>query len=250
MSILKFCSFNLGEFVFEGVCGENISHQFPSHIHNHTVIGMVENGEMTIASKTKNIKVLAGDVFIINKNFPHKCMFNQCYYKVVPLFSSKEKSFVLDVKQDLTIYNLLKEMFASPDRVKDSYYKIIERVENIFINQDGSKDIIKLDKIDEIKSYIIDNCSQSLSLDMLSKTARKSKFCLNREFSQKIGIPPHYYQNYVRIMEAKKMLQNGSGILDAAVKFGFFDQAHFSKFFKRFIGISPKKFIKSNQIKP
>jgi len=41
---------------------------------------------------------------------------------------------------------------------------------------------------------------------------------------------------------AKKYLEQGADPLDAAMKTGFTDQSHFTKFFKKLIGLTPRQY--------
>ena len=38
---------------------------------------------------------------------------------------------------------------------------------------------------------------------------------------------------------AKKLLEQGSSLVEAAMRTGFSDQSHFTNYFSRFIGLSP-----------
>ncbi|MCA5011060.1 AraC family transcriptional regulator, partial [Clostridioides difficile] len=44
--------------------------------------------------------------------------------------------------------------------------------------------------------------------------------------------------------KAKKMLEQGIPPIEAALQTGFADQSHFSNFFKKFIGLTPKQYMK------
>ena len=40
------------------------------------------------------------------------------------------------------------------------------------------------------------------------------------------------------------MLESGTSIIETAMETGFVDQSHFSKFFKNFIGLTPRQYMK------
>jgi AraC-like DNA-binding protein len=56
-------------------------------------------------------------------------------------------------------------------------------------------------------------------------------------------MPPHEYQVQVRIMKAKTFLRLGRSISETASLVGFVDQSHFTRHFKRLVGITPGKFL-------
>ena len=48
-----------------------------------------------------------------------------------------------------------------------------------------------------------------------------------------------YLQN-IRIGKAKEMLEKGALPIDVALNSGFTDQSHFTHYFKRFLGVTPR----------
>ena len=96
--------------------------------------------------------------------------------------------------------------------------------------------------IERLKNYLQAHYSENISLSDLSKIAGLSPYHLCRTFSEVVGLPPHRYQTQLRIDRAKKLLLAGRSILYTASQVGFFDQSHFSRHFKRIVGVSPKKY--------
>ena len=66
-----------------------------------------------------------------------------------------------------------------------------------------------------------------------------SKSSLLRAFTRAKGMTPYRYLQSVRIGAARKLLEEGNSLIDTALKTGFSDQSHFSKFFNMFIGLTP-----------
>ena len=50
---------------------------------------------------------------------------------------------------------------------------------------------------------------------------------------------PYGYLESVRIVAAKRLLEQGVSPVDTALQVGFSDQSHFTNYFSRFIGLSP-----------
>jgi AraC family transcriptional regulator len=65
-----------------------------------------------------------------------------------------------------------------------------------------------------------------------------------RQFKAATGLPPHQYVILRRVERAKLLLQAGPGLSLAkvALRAGFSDQSQFSRHFKRFVGVTPKRF--------
>lgn len=92
------------------------------------------------------------------------------------------------------------------------------------------------------KHFLDEHYAERVSLQELARLMRMSAYHLNRTFRRKIGMPPHEYQVQVRIMRAKAFLRLGRSISETASLVGFVDQSHFTRHFKRFVGVTPGKF--------
>jgi AraC-like DNA-binding protein len=54
---------------------------------------------------------------------------------------------------------------------------------------------------------------------------------------------PHEYWVHYGLKKARELLLQGSDIAGAAYDAGFVDQSHFSRSFKRFIGVMPGEYV-------
>ena len=68
---------------------------------------------------------------------------------------------------------------------------------------------------------------------------------LVRSFTGAFGIAPHRYVTARRIDAARKRLLGGEAIARVATTVGFYDQAHFSRQFKRHVGTPPGCYARS-----
>jgi len=93
------------------------------------------------------------------------------------------------------------------------------------------------------KRFLDEHYAERVSLHELARLMRLSAYHLNRTFRRKIGMPPHEYQVQVRILKAKSFLRLGRSISETASLVGFVDQSHFTRHFKRFVGVTPGKFL-------
>ena len=94
------------------------------------------------------------------------------------------------------------------------------------------------------RAHLDENWIRNVSLDELATVAGVSKFHLARRFTEAVGLPPHTYQNQVRVNRAKEMLREGISVQDAAVRTGFSDASHLCRHFKRFTGTTPGRFAR------
>jgi len=65
---------------------------------------------------------------------------------------------------------------------------------------------------------------------------------LARSFAGVYGIAPHAYVQGRRLEAARARILAGQALADVAAEVGFYDQAHLTRHFKHFLGISPGRF--------
>ena len=93
--------------------------------------------------------------------------------------------------------------------------------------------------IQRVRSYLEENYAENISLEQLAAIAHLSPFHLLRSFRDQVGLPPHAYQLQTRILRAKPLLRLGMPCVETALAVGFADQSHFSRHFKRIVGVPP-----------
>lgn len=89
------------------------------------------------------------------------------------------------------------------------------------------------------RDYLHDNVCVNVTLADLSQVSRLSPYRLTRLFRATFGLPPHAYQLQLRIDHAKRLLLAGRSASDAGNEAGFFDLSHFTRHFKRYVGVAP-----------
>ena len=96
--------------------------------------------------------------------------------------------------------------------------------------------------IEYIHSYL----DSELSLTELAAQLNLSPFHFARLFKKSLGLSPHKYVMQNRIERAKRAISVAAdlSLSDIALQVGFYDQTHFSKTFKKYVGVSPKAFSK------
>ena len=94
--------------------------------------------------------------------------------------------------------------------------------------------------------YIHSFLDSELSLTELATQLNLSPFHFARLFKKSVGLSPHKYVMQNRIERAKRAIAVASdlSLSDIALQVGFYDQTHFGKAFKKYVGVSPKAFSK------
>jgi len=81
--------------------------------------------------------------------------------------------------------------------------------------------------------------AESLSLDDLANELSMSKCHLARCFERSLGVPPHRYRRLLRLQAARRLLEGGLSVGEAASETGFADAPHLTRAFRDWLGVSP-----------
>lgn len=90
-----------------------------------------------------------------------------------------------------------------------------------------------------VREYLVAAHASNISLEDLAKMANLSPYHLHRVFTREAGMPPHAFQTQVRISRARVLLNEGKRLNEVAAETGFADQSHFTREFKRYVGLTP-----------
>ena len=96
--------------------------------------------------------------------------------------------------------------------------------------------------VSRAEAYLRAHWDRPVSLSELSRAAGLSPFHLHRSFSRSVGLPPHAFQLQLRVDRAKTLLAGGLDIAAVAHRTGFADQSHFTRIFRRSVGVTPGRF--------
>ena len=93
------------------------------------------------------------------------------------------------------------------------------------------------------RDYLQAHALEHVTLTELAAISGTSVFHLARTFREAYGIPPHEYQNAIRVARACADLRAGTPL--AEIDLGFADQSHFSRHFKRVWAVTPGRYAAS-----
>ena len=99
-------------------------------------------------------------------------------------------------------------------------------------------------RLEAILGYIGEHLHAALTLRDLAAVVHLSPYHFARRFKESTGLPPHRYIIARRIERAKQLLRGGDelSLAQVAARVGFWDQGHFTRHFKRLVGVTPKRF--------
>ena len=244
-----------------------IMQKFPNHFHEYYVIGFVEEGQRRLLCKNKDYTINPRDLVILNPFDSHTCMQinnealdwrcinikKEVIQKVTEeIYGEKYlPSFSKTVLSDTEILMLLKELHTmivlgtgNSKTRKEKFYKIIKKLYDEYNGQILEEEVIPAEEIKYLCRYMKNNYRQKLTLDELSGITGQNKFTLLRNFNKVHGLTPYQYLETIRIEKARTYLEEGYTPAEVALNTGFSDQSHFTRFFKSFIGFTPKQYQK------
>ncbi len=86
---------------------------------------------------------------------------------------------------------------------------------------------------------LLQDGAADLTADDLAAAAGCSRYAAYRAFTQAYGLAPSDYQRQLRVRAARRLLIAGVSPAQAAAEAGFADQAHLTRWFRRYYGVTP-----------
>ena len=229
--------------------------KFPNHFHKHYVIGFIERGERKLSCLNKEYIVGSGDITIFNPYDVHTCeQINELPldYRCLNISEEIMEKIITNITETkVNIHSLITEK-SKEFRKEEVFILIIEYLIKYYsISVENNYPIKQSKNIKKVCEFLEKNFDKNISLDILTSLTDFSKYHLLRSFTKETGITPYGYLETIRIEKAKNFLERISPA-ETAFLTGFSDQSHFSNFFKKFIGLTPKQYqnIFINKNKP
>ena len=94
------------------------------------------------------------------------------------------------------------------------------------------------------------SAAADLTADDLGAAAGCSRYAAYRAFTKAYGMAPSDYQRQLRVQAARRLLIQGVAPAAAAAEAGFADQAHLTRWFHRYYGITPGAYRAAAQARP
>ncbi|WP_096271077.1 AraC family transcriptional regulator [Paucisalibacillus globulus] len=108
---------------------------------------------------------------------------------------------------------------------------------------DYRRDPYQNDVVDKAIHYIHDHILHPITLAEVAEEANVSPNYLSSLFRKVVGVPLIEYINRKKIEESKYFLEHtNSSLLDIALLFAFNDQSYYTALFRKYNGITPKKY--------
>jgi AraC-like DNA-binding protein len=229
------------------------------HSHEELSFGFVERNSSRIFCKALHFRLDINQVILLPPDTVHLCQpddTDKYIFKILHIdpiwffsaFNLDARSLIPQAAQlDKNAVKMKDRFFASFALIEDALIaesEILLFIGNLLFNvfdidQPKPQRLEDETAISNIKTYLDQNFTEQIQLDDLAALYGKSKFSLLRKFKAVYKLTPHAYLLNKRINAAKQLLLKGESIAQTAVGCGFFDQSHFVKTFRQYVGLNP-----------
>lgn len=243
---------------------------FKKHSHENYALGVIENGVQQfrlggakrVAPASAMIAINPGEVHDGEAAVPEGCRYRVAYFTddllsdiFFGLYGSRAhvSYFKTPVIADPHVSSALLRahhfMESTQQDLLAAETVMMQVVAEVFLRYgDDHREIQpvtrNLQAIKKSIEYLRQNVSENISLDEISSMAELSPYYFLRQFKAVTGLPPHAYLMQCRVYLARRAVEQGCSLVEAALQAGFADQAHFSRSFKAIHGLSPNDYKK------
>ncbi len=96
----------------------------------------------------------------------------------------------------------------------------------------------------QLRDLLDEHLAEPVTLEAAGAQLGRSVPHLVRSFTREFGVSPHAYLIGRRVDAARRALLQGARPADVAADLGFYDQAHFTRHFKRHLAVTPARFAR------
>lgn len=89
------------------------------------------------------------------------------------------------------------------------------------------------------RELIHDTYLEDITADDLAAATGRTRYAVYRAFRAAYGMAPSDYQRQLRLRAARRLIARGEPLSDIAARTGFADQAHLTRWFARYYGVTP-----------
>ncbi len=244
--------------VLEVKVSDSHPHAYKAHLHSELSIGVIERGETILTIDNTDYHFSEGDAVIIMPYVIHNCKpvdIHHWAFTMIYLDDPYKEAFTNAIGKDLKIgiaklgsheFQLIKNLSQMLLLEHNTFFEEVELIDCLISIMDSIE--VKIEKeidshIERIRDYIHHHFLEDISLDLIESQFRIDRFKLIRSFKRLYNTTPSAYQLQLKVDYAKQLIKNESDLITIALTSGFYDQAHFTREFKKSTGMTPKHYL-------
>ncbi|RXK14515.1 hypothetical protein CP965_03430 [Halarcobacter mediterraneus] len=261
-SIMKEISFKENKLIFKYM---NKKHSFSKHIHeNNYMLGVCLAGKSIFSMDNKDFEVNKNMLCLIPPNTVHSCnsfeiedkweyltcfIPKKLFEEVANSICSKsnvtfKKYFIKDDDLSKYLKELISTTLSSEKIANDEIINFINLFCEKYMTYKEKIKTIENEKFEVLFEYLKkENYDiKELTFYEMANIMKMNPYYFHRLFSKTIGLTPQTFINFLKVSKATKLLKEYQNLSSLAQECGFYDQAHFTKEFKKYHGITPTKY--------
>ena len=243
------------------------AHTFPRHTHDQYGIGVVDAGGHASWSGRGQVEAGPGYFISVNPGEVHDGRaiggrpraWRILYFEPAALAGMHDDvmegapdpfTFTAPVFVDRGLHRLFEDAFryAKSSRQPDgtmpcetAILRLVARLRSHCTEQPRSSET-PIACIRRARQRIDADPAAPVSLLELAKESNLSRYQLIRAFARELGLTPHAYILQRRIALAQRLIRAGCDLAEVAVRAGFYDQSHLTRWFVRQFGVTPSRY--------
>lgn len=236
---------------------------FPRHSHDQFGIGVVLAGAQRSWSGVGHVEASAGDVISVNPGEMHDGSpigaaarrWRMIYFEpeaLARLFAGEASGsleFETPCSRDRTLAARVNSLFAALLRegsgmaLEEALFRSAFRM--LVRTREPERLGVNAANLSRSLQRIRDDVTAPLALSDLAAEAGLSRFQFLRAFTKAVGATPHAYILQLRARLARRRIDRGDSLAEAALASGFADQSHMTRAFVRQFGFPPGQYARS-----
>lgn len=237
-------------------------HAFPPHSHETFVIELVESGSDEFVCAGRRYWTEPGDIVVLNPGEVHtgrphgsRWLHYRSFYPTpelldalssdagaTPLLSLRRIGSPAIREENLSAaFVRAHEACAANDaNAVWGFRELFARLARYFVPSEPVA--VVSERLHTARAILAARLAERVTLEEVSRLVHVSPFHLCREFRKTFGLPPHQFRLNARVEASRQLLKAGTSVSAAALATGFADQSHFTRHFKRIVGLTPGQF--------
>jgi AraC-like DNA-binding protein len=247
--------------------GRFVKHRYPSHAHDTHCVALITSGSLVVNVAGHEQMLRRGDIVTIDADTVHagragptgSWKMRVAHFFAEDLAAYTESTglpvrsrfnVAAPVLRDATLAQWLygiswcSEVNDDPFKRSETLAAAIGRLVALHAARPAKRVSPHVEPrvIRAVKDQLHTELGAKLTLHTLAAAQGVMPFTLLRAFVRSTGLSPHAYQQQVRIRYAQRRLSVGATPVAVAIEAGYADQAHFTRVFKQYTGVTPKAF--------
>lgn len=248
------------QYLFYGLWGAEYICRSPYHVKRKHLdaflLFFIKSGELSFCYRDTCFCAKAGDVVLLDCNFPHEYYAQQevhfCWFHFhgnasqayCDLLWKNNNAHFPSQQQLETDFSAILQMLASDCNMDDQISVAIHRLLSLLNTQGHTSKTIS-SSIQHAKYWIEQHFREDITIDQAAEQASLSRFYFSRRFHEEVGLSPHEYLLNLRISYAKQQLSESSDSIEQiAFNCAFCSASNLIRAFKKSTGITPYQFRK------